>query len=333
MIGAMSFGAVSKEAKIAIARAAARVGVAVNTGEGGMLPEERAEASVLVVQYASGRFGVSIDYLSRADAVEIKIGQGAKPGQGGLLLGDKVTEEIAEIRGIPEGADAISPARHLDIVGPEDLKMKIEELREATDWKVPIAVKVAAGRVSDDVKIAAKAGADIVVVDCKPAGTGASPHVVAEHAGYPLMAATVQADRALRELGLRDEVSLVVSGGVRHGADVAKLLALGANAVALSTPVLMAMGCTGCGLCSTGRCPVGIATQSPGLRKRLNVDEAAKRVENYLRSVIKELCMMAQLAGKTSPLNLEKEDLRALTVDASAITGVKLVGAEAPVAR
>ncbi len=328
IIGAMSFGAISREAKIAIARAASRVGIAVNTGEGGLIPEERREAKILIVQYASGRFGVTIDYLLSGDAIEIKIGQGAKPGQGGLLLGEKVTEEIASVRGIPPGSDAISPARHLDIVGPEDLKMKIEELREATDWRVPIIVKIAAGRVADDVKIAAKAGADIVVVDSKPAGTGASPHLITEYAGYPVVAAVVEADRALRELGLRDKVSLIVSGGVRNGADIAKLLALGADAVAISTGVLVAMGCTMCGLCSTGKCPYGIATQNPQLRKRLDIDEASRRVENYLRSIIKELCMFAQLAGKTKPSNLEKEDLRALTLDASLIAGVKLVGYE-----
>ena len=328
IVAAMSFGAISREAKIAIARATSRVGVAVNTGEGGMLPEEREEAKLLIAQYASGRFGVTVDYLTSADAIEIKIGQGAKPGQGGLLMGEKVTREIALLRGIPQGADAISPARHLDIVGPEDLRMKIEELREATDWKIPIAVKVAAGRVYDDVKIVAKAGADIVVVDGKPAGTGASPHVVTEHAGYPTIAAVIQAERALKELGVRDEVSLVVSGGIRHGGDIVKLLALGADAVAVSTPVLMAMGCTGCGLCNTGRCPVGIATQDSFRRARLDVEEASKRVENFLKSLVKEACMLAQLAGKTKLSNLEKEDLRALTVDAALITGTKLVGLE-----
>lgn len=330
IIGAMSFGALSKEAKIAIARAASKVGIAVNTGEGGMLPEERSEAKVLIAQYASGRFGVTIDYLLSADAIEIKIGQGAKPGQGGLLMGEKVVDEVASIRGIPVGVDAISPARHLDIVGPEDLKMKIDELREATDWKVPIIVKVSAGRVGDDVKIAAKAGADIVVVDAKPAGTGASPHLVTEYAGYPAIPAAVEADRALRELGIRDEVSLVISGGVRNGADIAKLLALGADAVAVSTPVLVAMGCTLCGLCNTGRCPYGINTQNPRLRERLNIEVAAKRVENMLKSMIKELCMFTQLAGKTSPRGLEKEDLRALTLEAALAAGIKYVGLEKP---
>lgn len=326
IVGAMSFGAISREAKIAVAKAASRLGIAVNSGEGGIIPEERENASLLIAQYASGRFGINARSLQSADAVEIKIGQGAKAGQGGLLMGEKVTAEIAAVRGIPVGTDAVSPARHLDIVGPEDLKMKIEQLREITDWRVPIIVKYSAGRVYDDVKIAAKAGADVIVVDGKQGGTGAAPDIILEHAGLPTLPALVEADRALKEIGLRDEVSLVISGGIRGGADVAKALALGADAVAMATSVLVAMGCKVCGLCSTGRCPKGIATQDPTLRRRLRVEEAAERVENYLTAVVEELKMLTQLAGKTHVKNLERDDLRALTLDASAIAGVKLAG-------
>ncbi|MBO3801912.1 MAG: alpha-hydroxy-acid oxidizing protein [Candidatus Brockarchaeota archaeon] len=326
IIGAMSFGAISKEAKLAIAHAAKELGIAVSTGEGGLVPEEREIAPLIIAQYASGRFGVSAEYLEVSDAVEIKIGQGAKPGQGGLLLGEKVVGEVSKIRGLPEGSDAISPARHLDIVGPEDLRMKIEQLREITDWKVPIAVKFAAGRVKDDVKIAAKAGADFIVVDGKPAGTGAAPDSLIEFAGIPTIAAITQADAALKEIGMRNEVSLVASGGIRTGADVAKALALGADAVAIATGVLVAIGCKRCGLCFTGKCPYGIATQDQNLRRRLNVKFASIRAANYLKSVVEELKMFTQLSGKTSVKNLEKEDLRALTLEASMITGVKLVG-------
>lgn len=327
-IGAMSFGAISREAKIALAKGASMAGTAVNTGEGGLLPEERRLAKKLIVQYASGRFGVSAEYLQSADAVEIKIGQGAKAGQGGLLLAEKVTSEIASVRGVPEGVDLVSPARHMDIVGPEDLKMKIQQLREITDWKVPIAVKFSPGRIREDVKIAAKAGADIVVVDGMQAGTGASPEVVLEHAGLPTLAALVLADRALEEIGLREEVDLVISGGITSGADVAKAIALGADAAAVSTAPLIALGCRVCGLCNIGKCPYGIATQDPELRKRLNVEEGAKRVANLLRAFTDEASMLAMLAGKTSISNLEREDLRALTWDASRITGVRLAGIE-----
>ncbi|MCX8188643.1 MAG: glutamate synthase-related protein [Nitrososphaeria archaeon] len=326
IVGAMSFGAISREAKIAIAKAATRLGIAVNTGEGGIIPEERENAATLIAQYASGRFGINARNLQTADAIEIKIGQGAKAGQGGLLMGEKVTAEIAAVRGIPVGTDAVSPARHLDIVGPEDLKMKIEQLREITDWKVPIIVKYSAGRVYDDVKIAAKAGADIIVVDGKQGGTGAAPDIILEHAGLPTLPALVEADRALKEIGLRDEVNLIISGGIRSGADVAKAIALGADAVAMATSVLVAMGCKICGLCSTGKCPKGIATQDPLLRKRLKIDESSERIENYLSTVIEELKMLTQLSGKTHVKNLEKDDLRALTLEVSTITGVKLVG-------
>lgn len=241
-------------------------------------------------------------------------------------MGEKVTAEVARVRGIPVGSDAVSPARHLDIVGPEDLKMKIEQLREITDWRVPVIVKYSAGRVADDVKIAAKAGADIIVVDGKQGGTGAAPDMIIEHAGLPTLPALVEAVRTLKESGMRDEVSLVISGGIRNGADVAKALALGADAVAVSTSIMIAMGCRACGLCATGRCPRGITTQDTVLRRRLQVEKAASLIENYLRATTEELEMFTQLAGKTDVRNLEKDDLRALSLDSSAITGVKLVG-------
>ncbi|MFQ6129880.1 MAG: FMN-binding glutamate synthase family protein [Candidatus Hadarchaeaceae archaeon] len=327
-IGAISFGAVSREAKIALAKGASMVGSAVNTGEGGLLPEERKLSKKLIVQYASGRFGVSAKYLQCADAIELKIGQGAKAGQGGLLLAEKVTGEITKVRGVPEGIDLISPARHMDIVGPEDLKMKIQQLREITDWQVPIIVKYSPGRIHEDVKIAAKAGADIIAVDGMQAGTGASPEVVLEHAGLPTLAAIVTANGALEQIGLRDQVDLVASGGITSGADVAKAMALGADAVAVSTAPLIALGCTLCGVCNTGKCPYGITTQDPKLRSRLNVEKGAKKVANILRVFTEEASMLAMLAGKTSLSNLEREDLRALTVDASKITGVRLAGIE-----
>ncbi|AIY89332.1 glutamate synthase-related protein [Geoglobus acetivorans] len=330
MVAAMSYGALSLEAKVAIAKGTAMAGTATNTGEGGMHPEERKHAKLLVAQYASGRFGVSSRYLNSADAIEIKIGQGAKAGMGGHLLGEKVTEDIAKIRGIPVGTDALSPSRHMDIIGPEDLAMKIEQLREITDWRIPIAVKYSAGRVADDVKIAAKAGADIIVVDGMQGGTGATPDVVANHAGVPTIAAIVQADEALREIGLRDEVSLVAAGGIRTGADVAKALALGADAVQIGTGALIAIGCTVCRQCHRGICPKGIATQDPRLRRRLDPEKGAVKVYNYIKAMTEELKILTQQAGKTDVKNLEKEDLRALDINTSAITGVKLAGLEKP---
>lgn len=326
MISGMSFGAISKEAKVAIAKAASTLGIPVNTGEGGMISEERMYAKKLIAQYASGRFGISAQYLNAADAIEIKIGQGAKAGMGGLLMAEKVVGEVAETRKIPEGTDAVSPARHMDIVGPEDLKMKIEQLREITGWSKPILVKYSPGRVADDVKIAAKAGADAIVIDGKQGGTGAAPEVALEESGLPTIDAIVQADQALKEIRLRNEIKLIASGGIRTGPDIVKALALGADAVGMATSILVAMGCTVCGLCNTGRCPRGIATQDFELRKRLNVDEAAKRIHNYVSATMKEVRILTQLAGKTHTRNLDKEDLRALTIDASSRTAVKLSG-------
>ncbi len=328
-IGAMSFGAISKSAKIALARGAREAGSAVDTGEGGMLPEEREISDKLIVQYASGRFGVSANYLQTANAIELKIGQGAKAGQGGMLMGDKVSEEISEIRGTPQNTDLISPARHMDIVGPEDLKMKIRQLREIVDWQVPIIVKFAAGRVEEDVKIAAKAGADAVLVDGMQGGTGAAPNPTLENAGIPTLAATASAHRALVDIGLREEVDLIISGGITSGSDIVKALALGASGVSISTAALVALGCQVCGLCNTGRCPYGITTQIPELEERLDVDKKSKAVENLLAVFTEEAAMLAMLAGKTSLFSMEKQDLRALTIEAGEMTGVPLAGSPA----
>ena len=325
MIGAMSFGAVSKETKLAFARGATLANTIANTGEGGMLPEERKYADKLIAQYASGRFGVSAEYLNNADAVEIKIGQGAKSGMGGHLLAHKVTAEVAKIRNIPEGVDALSPARHMDIVGPEDLAMKISQLRDITDWKVPIIVKFTAGRVKEDVKIAAKAGADIIVIDGMQGGTGAAPDVIVEHSGIPTIEAIVKADEALKEVNLRSEVNLVAAGGIRSGADVAKAIALGADATYIATSALIAIGCNVCQACSNGRCPKGIATQERTLRRRLDPVRSGQNLANYINAMTKEAEMLTQQAGNTDLQKLEKQDLVALSMEASQITGVPLI--------
>lgn len=324
MIPAMSFGACSIEAKQALAIGATMNGTATNTGEGGMHPKEREDAEKLISQYASGRFGVSAEYLNNSEAVEIKIGQGAKAGMGGHLMGEKVTEEIAEIRNIPEGTDALSPSRHLDIVGPEDLKMKISQLRETTDWQIPIMVKYSAGRVKNDVKIAAKAGADAVVVDGMEGGTGAGPEIVLNNAGTPTLSATVRASEALREIGLKKEVSLIVSGGIKNGADVTKALALGADACYIGTAAMVSMGCRLCNSCSVGNCPRGITTQNPELRKKLVPEKAGKRVGNYLKSITEEIKTLVQQAGNTDVNKIEKTAVRALNKDAAEMANVEL---------
>lgn len=326
MIAAMSYGALSKEAKLALAKAATQLGIADNTGEGGMMPEHRQAAAKLIYQCLPARYGFSLSNLLKADAVELMIGQGAKPGMGGHLMAEKVTAEIAAMRSIPVGIDLRSPTRHPDIFGGDDLRFKVEELREATNYQVPIAIKVAAGRVRDDVKLAAKAGADIIAIDGIQGGTGAAPEVLLEHMGIPSLAAVVAAMDALEELDLVGQIHLVIMGGIRNGADAAKALALGADAVAIGTAALIAMGCTACQKCHTGTCAQGINTQDPELRAKLNIEEAAEKVYNFVKSMIMEIEMISRACGKVNVHNLEREDLRALTVDASAITGIPLVG-------
>ncbi|MCK9151562.1 glutamate synthase-related protein [Methanobacterium alcaliphilum] len=326
LIAGMSFGALSKESKLAMAKGTSLVGSCANTGEGGMLPEERELADKLMVQYSSGRFGVSSDYLNIADAIEVKIGQGAKPGMGGHLLAEKVSPEVAEIRGIPLGTDALSPARFLDATKEGDLAKHIELIREVTDWKIPIVVKLGPGRVDEDVKIAAEAGADIISVDGMEGGTGAAPEVVIEHTGVPTLASLVQAVNGLKEIGLKDEVDLIITGGIRSGADVAKAIAMGADAAYIGTGAMIAMGCRACRMCYTGKCPVGVATQDPKLRERMDLELSAMRVANYIKSMTEETKMLAQLAGHNDIRKFSEDDLRVLDINTAAITGLRLIG-------
>ncbi len=326
LIAGMSFGALSEECKLAMAKGTSLVGSLANTGEGGMLPGERELADNLTVQYSSGRFGVSADYLNVADAIEVKIGQGAKPGMGGHLLAEKVSPKVAEIRGVPLGTDALSPCRFLDATQDGDLAKHIELLREVTDWQTPIFVKLGPGRVDEDVRIAVECGADVISVDGMEGGTGAAPEVVIEHTGVPTLASLVQAVRTLDEMGMKDEVQLIITGGIRSGADVAKAMAMGADAAYIGTGAMIAMGCRACRMCYTGKCPVGVATQDPILCERLDVDLAAMRVANYIKSMTEETKMLAMLAGHSDIRNFSTDDLRALNLDTTEITGLRLIG-------
>lgn len=342
MVTGMSFGALSYNAKVALARGATRVGTSTTTGDGGMLPAERENSRVLIYEVLPSRYGINIHHMKAADGIELTIGQGAKPGTGGMLLGSKVSDQIADMRDLPKGVDQRSPCRHPDFLGPDDMVIKIEELREATDWQVPIFVKMGATRVYDDVKLAAKAGADVIVVDGMEGGTGASPELLLEHTGIPTLAAVCEARAALEDIALYGEVQLIIAGGIRSGADAAKALALGADAVYVGTAALIALNCNKpiyvedyhklgtepyrCHHCHTGRCPVGITTQDPELTARLPIDEAAERVANFFHAMTAEVQILARACGKSDVHNLEPEDLRALTLEASMITGMPLVG-------
>ena len=242
-ITGMSFGALSLEAKMALAKGASMAGTATCSGEGGMIPPERDYSTKWYYQCIQSRYGFNPHHLMLADAVEFFIGQGCKVGLGGHLMGQKVTEQVAEMRSLPAGIDQRSPARHPDWLGPDDLSLKIQEIREATDYQVPIQLKLGASRVYDDVRMAAKCGPDIIYLDGAEGGTGAGPHVATEETGIPLMAAIPEARRALEDVGLADEIDLVVAGGIRNGGDVAKCLALGAKAVAIGHSALMALNC------------------------------------------------------------------------------------------
>ena len=343
-IAGMSFGALSANAKRALGLGATAMGTSTTTGDGGMTMEEREASQTLVYQVLPSRYGMDPDHLRAADAIEIVVGQGAKPGGGGMLLGQKVTERVAEMRTLPAGIDQRSACRHPDWTGPDDLAIKIQELREIVNWEKPVYVKVGATRTQYDVALAVKAGADAVVVDGMQGGTAATQEVFIEDVGIPTLPAVRLAVDALKELGVHREVQLIVSGGIRTGADVAKALALGADAVSIGMAALMALNCNAplyledyealgtrpgaCNMCQTGRCPVGVTTQDPVLEARLDPEEGGRRVRNYLSTLTMECQTLARACGKSHVHNLEPEDLAALTIEAAAMARVPLAGTD-----
>ncbi len=352
-IAGMSFGALSANVKEAIGRAATEMGTSTTTGDGGMTQEERQSSKTLVYQVLPSRYGFNPDDLRKADAIEIVVGQGAKPGGGGMLLGLKVGKRVAEMRTLPEGIDQRSACRHPDWTGPDDLTIKILELREITDWKLPIYVKIGATRVKDDVKLAVKSGADVVVIDGMQGGTAATQETFIEHTGIPTLPAIRLAVDALQEIDMYGKVQLILSGGIRTGADVAKALALGADAVSLGQAVLMALGCNSphyviendnvdvtseyhtlgttpgyCHHCHTGRCPVGVTTQLPDLEKRMHPEWGTRRLKNYLQTITMEMTTLARACGNSNVHHLEREDLVALTLEAAAMAKLPLAGTD-----
>jgi methylamine---glutamate N-methyltransferase subunit C len=343
-IAGMSFGALSGPAKEALGRGATLAGTSTTTGDGGMTEEERGHAAMLIYQYLPSRYGMNPNDLRRADAIEIVIGQGAKPGGGGMLLGQKISERVAKMRDLPEGIDQRSACRHPDWTGPDDLEIKIEELREITGWQKPIFVKVGASRPYYDVALAVKAGADVVVVDGMQGGTAATQDVFIEHVGLPILAAIRPAVQALQDLGMHRKVQLIVSGGIRSGADMAKALALGADAVAIGTAALIALGDNNPALeeeyqklgttfgayddWHEGRDPAGITTQDPLLAARLDPIAGGRRLANFLSVMTLEAQAIARACGKSHLHNLEPEDMVALTMEAAAMARIPLAGTD-----
>lgn len=350
-IAGMSFGSLSANVKESLGLAATAVGTSTTTGDGGMTPEERLSSKTLIYQCLPSRYGFNPDDVRKADAIEIVIGQGAKPGGGGMLLGQKINPRVARMRTLPEGVDQRSACRHPDWTGPDDLTIKIQELRELTDWEKPIYVKVGASRTFNDVKLAVHAGADVIVVDGMQGGTAATQTVFIEHVGIPTLAAVRQAVDALEDLNMKGKVQLIVSGGIRTGADVAKAIAMGADAVSIGQGILIALGCNSetyiqqgehhsavedyaalgttpgyCHHCHTGKCPVGVTTQDAILEKRLEPEVGARRVQNYLKTLNMELTTIARACGKQNVHHLEREDLVALTVEAAAMARLPLAG-------
>lgn len=318
----MSFGALSREAKIALARGTRLVGTVMCSGEGGMLPEEQAEAGTYIYELGTATFSHRDDAIALADAVEIKIGQAAKPGLGGHLPGHKVTTEIARIRGLTPGEDSISPGRHSGIVSRDDLKRRVDQVRQLCQGG-PVGIKFAAGHVEQDLEFALSAGPDFITIDCRGGATGAAPVYVKDNVCLPPIFALRRARRYLDRVG--SQVTLCITGGFRDSTDIAKALALGADAVALATASLVAIGCQQYRICQTGRCPVGITTQDEALRQRLDIELSVQRFVNFYRTTAEELANLARINGRSDVHDLDLSDVVTLSNEVSRNTDIEHV--------
>lgn len=343
---AMSFGALSKEAKMALAIGAAMTGIATNTGEGGLLPEEAYLArgfadpqksrkewepgGSLIIQWSTGRWGVSVDYVNSGDAVEVKIGQGAKPGMGGHLLGAKVTDDVARVRGVPKGSDALSPCRYYDVQSLDDMKHMVAFLRDVTSYQFPILFKLGPSRPYADVAACIEAGADAISIDGLVGGTGCSPDIVTQGVGIPTIACLPPAVQALKDYGVHHKVKLIALGGIRNGLDAFKALAMGADAVGFGSAAEIALGCRVCYACHKGNCPYGITSQKPEFRARLDPVEGGQRLANFIHATAEEIKILTMLSGHQAVAELTSEDLRAMDLNTAALTGLKLAGYERP---
>ena len=319
-ISHMSFGALSKEIKVALAKGSAMAGTAMCSGEGGILPEEREAAYKYIFEYIPNKYSVTDESLRAADAIEIKIGQGTKPGMGGHLPGEKVTEEIAKLRGRKPGEDIQSPSKFKELNSKEDLKEMVDMLRRRSDGR-PVGIKIAAGHIERDLEYCVFAGPDFITIDGRGGATGSSPFFLREATTVPTIYALYRARKYLDLV--HSDISLVITGGLRVSADIAKALAMGADAVAVASAALMAAACQQYRICGSGNCPVGIATQEPELRKRLNIEQAAKRTANYLDVTLEELKTFARITGHNSVHGLSTDDLVTINREISEFTNIR----------
>lgn len=318
-ISHMSFGALSRETKIAMAKGSAAAGTAMCSGEGGILPEEKAAAHKYIFEYVPNQYSVTDENLKTSDAIEIKIGQGTKPGMGGHLPGEKVTPEIAKIRNKPLGQDVISPSKFPGIDNADDLKNLVTELRTRSEGR-PIGIKIAAGRIEKDLEFCVYAKPDFITIDGRGGATGASPAIVRDSTSVPTIYALYRARKYLDSVG--SDIDLVITGGLRVSSDFAKALAMGADAVAVASAAMVAAACQQYRICGTGMCPVGVATQDEKLRARLHIDAAAKRVENYLTCCAEELRTFARITGNADIHGLSVDDLCTINREISEYTNI-----------
>lgn len=327
MVSGLSFGAVSKNTKLVIAKTASELNMGFNSGEGGVLTEEISQSKTMVIQYSTGRFGVDDELLKNAAAIEIRFGQGAYPGKGSFLPAEKMTAEIAEMRGLEKGEPSYSPAHHPDINKPQDLKKTVRKLREISGG-APVGAKIGCGNVEDDVKVLVESKVDYIALDGFGGGTGATDKYVRENVGIPIYSAIPRAYKVLEELKPKRTVSLIGSGGLRNSADFAKCLALGADAVYIGTAALIAINCEQYRMCYTGKCPTGITTQNPKLMKQIDIPEGVKKLGNFLTLSTEEIANLTRITGKESISMLDHEDLVSVNRELATITGVRWINGE-----
>jgi glutamate synthase domain-containing protein 2 len=323
LISGMSYGAVSKNVRIIISKTAGKLGMGFNTGEGGVTDEEKQFKDFMILQYSTGRFGLEEELIKSAAAIEVRFGQGAYPGKGSYLPSEKITPEVARIRGLEPGESAYSPAHHPDILSPEDLEKKILWLRKIS-MGVPIGAKIGCGNVEDDVEILTTAGVDFIALDGFGAATGATSSYVRDNVGIPIIAALPRAKKVLEDMDT-DHISLIASGGLRNSADMARCLALGADAVYIGTAALIAMNCEQYRICYSGLCPTGVATQNQQLLKQLDIDEGNTKLERFLNTCNDEIAGLSRIMGRSDVKDLHKNDLVSINRETAILTGVKWI--------